>query len=47
MSLAAALHALLAFVPAEVLAKDTILEVVVLNRWLEVKKAKLPQKVST
>ena len=32
MSLAAALHALLAFLPAEVLAEDTQLEVVVLDR---------------
>ena len=47
MSLAADLHALLAFVLADVLAKDTQLEVVVLNRWLEVREAKQPQKVST
>ena len=45
MSLSAALSALLALVPAEVLAKDTQLEVVVLGGRLEVRKARLPQKV--
>ena len=47
MSLTAALHASLAFVAAEVLAKDTQLEVVVLDGRLKVREAKLPQKVST
>ena len=47
MSLAAALHALLALVPAEVLAKDTWLEVIILGWCLEVKEAKQPQKLST
>ena len=46
MSLAAALNALLALVPADILVKDIRLEVVILTRWLEVNKAKLPQKVS-
>ena len=47
MSLAAALCAFLALLPAEVLAKDNRLELVVLNGRLEVNEAKLPQKVST
>ena len=42
MSLAAALHALLAFMLVEVLAKDTQLEVVVLYEKLEVREAKQP-----
>ena len=46
MSLAATLHALLALVPAEVLAKDLRLEVIILNGCLEVNKDKLPQKIS-
>ena len=46
MSLAAALHAWLAVVPAEVLAEDTRLEVIVLNGRLQVNEAKVPQKVS-
>ena len=46
MSLAAALHMLLALVPAEVLVKDVVLEVVILNGWLQVNKAKVPSKVS-
>ena len=37
---------LLALVPAEVLVKDVVLEVVILNGWLQVNKAKVPQKVS-
>ena len=40
MSLAVALHALLAFVPAKALTKDTQLEVVILNGQLEVREAK-------
>ena len=40
MSLAAALHALLAFLPAEVLAKDFKLELVILDGQLEVREAK-------
>ena len=47
MSFTAALYASLAFVAAEVLAKDTQLEVVVLDGRLKVREAKLPQKVST
>ena len=47
MSLGGALHALLAFVPAKVLVKDTRLVVVILGGRLEVREAKLPQKVST
>ena len=46
MSLAAALHAWLALVPAEVLAKDTRLEVIILNGRLQVNEAKVPQMVS-
>ena len=46
MSLAAALYAWLALVLAEVLAKDTRLEVVILNGRLQVNEAKVPQKVS-
>ena len=46
MSLAAALHAWLALVPDKVLAKDVRLKVIILNGWLEVNKAKFPQKVS-
>ena len=46
MSLAAALHVWLALVPAEVLAKDVRLEIVILNGQLQVNKAKVPQKVS-
>ena len=47
MSLAAALHALLAFVPAEGTSQRYLLEVVVLDGQLEVREAKQPQKVST
>ena len=47
MTLAAALRAWLALVPAKVLAEDTRLKVVILNGQLEVNNAKLPQKVST
>ena len=47
MSLAAALHEILALVGAEVLAEDIRLEVVILNKRLEVNKVKLPQKIST
>ena len=39
MSFDAALHAFLALVPAGVLAKDTRLEVVILNGQLEVNEA--------
>ena len=46
MSLAAALHAWLALVPAEVLAKDTRLEVIIQNGRLQVNEAKVPQKAS-
>ena len=45
MSLAAALHAWLALVPAESLAKDVRLEVIILNGRLQVNEAKVPQKV--
>ena len=45
MSLATALHAWLALVLAEALAKDTRLEVVIQNGRLEVNEAKVPQKV--
>ena len=47
MSLAATLRALLVLVPAEVLAKDVRLEVVILYGQLQVNEAKLPQKVSS
>ena len=47
MSFAAALCAWLALVPAGVLAKDTKLEFIILNRRLKVNKAKLPQKLNT
>ena len=46
MSLAAALHACLALVPAEVLVKDTRLEDIVQNGLLQVNGATVPQKVS-
>ena len=46
MSLAAALRMWLALVPAEVLARDTRLEIVIQNGQLEVNKALVPQKVS-
>ena len=46
MSLAAALRAWLALVPAEVLAEDTRLEVVIQNGRFEVNEAKVPKKVS-
>ena len=46
MSLAAALHAWLALMPTEILAKDTRLEVVIQNGQLQVNEAKVPQKVS-
>ena len=45
MSLAAALYAWLALVPAGVLAKDAGLQIVIQNGQLQV-KAKVPQKVS-
>ena len=47
MSLAEALRGMLAFMPAEVLAKDIWLEVAIQAGWLEDRKAKQPQKVST
>ena len=46
MSLAEALYGMPAFVPAEVLAKDIQLEVVIQDGQLEVREAKQPQKVS-
>ena len=46
MSLAEALHDILDFMPAKVLAKDIRLEVVIQDAQLEVRKAKQPQKVS-
>ena len=46
MSLAAALHAWLALVPAEVLAEDTRLEIIIQDGQLQVNEAKMPQKVS-
>ena len=47
MSLAKALHGMLALMPTnEVLSKDIQLEVVVQEGQLEVREAKLPQKVS-
>ena len=46
MSLAAALQAWLALVPAGVLAADTKLEIIVQNRRLEVNEANKPKKIS-
>ena len=47
MSLAEALHGMLALIPANYMqAKDIRLEVVVQDEQLEVKEAKQPQKVS-
>ena len=46
MSLAAALRVWLALVLAEVLGKDTRLEVIIQNGQLKVNEAKVPQKVS-
>ena len=46
MSLVDGLRGMLAFIPAEVLAKDTWLEVVVQDGQLEVREAKQPQKIS-
>ena len=46
MSLAAALHVWLALVTAELLVEDIRLEVIILNRWLQVNEAKLLEKVS-
>ena len=40
------LSALLALVPAKVLAKDIRLELIVQNGRLQVNEAKLPQKIS-
>ena len=47
MSLADALCSMLAFVPAEMLAKDIRLEVVTQDGQLEVTEAKQPQKANT
>ena len=47
MSLSEALHGILAFMLAKVLAKDILLQVIVQDSWLEVKEAKQPEKVST
>ena len=46
MSLAAAIHAFLAFVLAKVLAENIWLEVVILDGQLKVREAKQPKKVT-
>ena len=47
MSLDKALHGMLAFMVARVLAEDIWLEVVIQDGQLEVREAKQPQKIST
>ena len=47
MSLAEALYVFLAFNPAKVLIKNTLLKVVIQDGRLKVREAKQPKKVST